>query len=169
MVAFTIIADAGPLIHLGRINKLHLTHDLFKEIHIPEAVKTETVNKGKAEGHADAIAIERAISSGWIKVAKAKTNAEKLAEEAKIGRGEAEAILLARQMNTIKILMDDARAGKVAQSLGLKPHSTVYILKLALIRKIISETEYTKLLQKAIIAGLYLTTELYLQALKEDE
>jgi len=132
-------------------------------------VKTETVDKGKAEGYTDAIAIEKAISSGWIKVARTKSNAEKLAEETKIGRSEAEAILLAKEMKTEKLLIDDARARNVAQSLGLKPHGTIYILKLALVRKIISKTEYAQSLRKALNAGLYLSTELYLQALKEAE
>jgi len=169
VVVFTIVANAGPLIHLARINKLNLIHDLFKEIYIPEAVKTETVNEEKDEGYTDAIAIEKVISSGWIKVAKTKPNAEKLAEEAKISRGEAEAILLAKQMSTTKILVDDARARRVARSLGLKPHGTIYILKLALVRETISKTEYTELLRKALNAGLYLSTELYLEALKEDK
>ena len=117
----------------------------------------------------DAIAIEKAISSGWIKVARTKPNAEKLAEEAKISKGEAEAILLAKQMNTPKLLIDDARARKIAQSLDLKPHGTIYILKLALIKKIMSKKEYAQSLRRALNVGLYLTTELYLQALKEHE
>ena len=127
------------------------------------------MDKGKAEGYTDAIAIEKAISSGWIKVTGTKSNAGKLTEEAKIGRSEAEAILLAKEMKTEKLLIDDARARNVAQSLGLKPHGTIYILKLALVRKIISKTEYAQLLQKALNTGLYLSTELYLQALKEAE
>lgn len=166
MVTFTIVANAGPLIHLARINKLNLINALFKEIYIPETVKTETVDKGKTQGYVDAITIEKAISSGWIKVVKTKPNAEKLAEETNISNGEAEAILLAKQMNTTKLLIDDARARKIAQSLGLKPHGTIYILKLALVKKIISKKEYAQSLRKALDTGLYLTTELYLQALK---
>lgn len=166
MVTFAIVANAGPLIHLARINKLNLIHTLFKEIHIPDTVKIETVDKGKTQGYVDAIAIEKAISSGWIKVAQTKPNAEKLAKETNISKGEAEAILLAKQMNTTKLLMDDARARKIAQTLGLKPHGTIYILKLALVKKIISKKEYTQSLRKALDTGLYLTTELYLQALK---
>jgi len=169
LVEFTIVANAGPLIHLARINKLHLLQDLFKEVYIPEAVKNETLNKGKAEGYADALAIEGAMSLGWIKVVQTENNAEKLAEEAKIGKGEAEAILLAKQMSTTKILMDDDRARRVARSLGLKPHGTIYILKLALVRKILTKAEYTQVLQKALDAGLYLSTELYLRALKGNE
>jgi len=166
VVTFTIVANAGPLIHLVRINKLSLIQTLFKETYIPNAVKIETVDKGKTQGYVDAIAIEKAISSGWIKVAQTKPNAEKLAKEANISKGEAEAILLAKQMNTTRLLMDDARARKIAQTLGLKPHGTIYILKLALVKKIISKKEYTQSLRKALDAGLYLTTELYLQALK---
>jgi len=153
---------------LARINKLHLIRDLFREVYIPEAVKNETVNRGKTEGYADVLSIERATSVGWIKPVKTETNAEKLAEEAKVGKGEAEAILLAKQMNTVKILMDDARARRVARALRLKPHGTIYILKLALVRKILTKAEYTKSLQKAIDAGLYLSTELYLEALREN-
>ena len=167
MVTFTIVANAGPLIHLAHTNKLNLIRILFREIYIPEAVKTETVDKGKAKGYADAIAIEEAISSGWIKVAKTKSNAEKFAKEARIGKSEAEAILLAKEMKTTRLLIDDARARKIAKSLGLKPHGTIYILRLALTKKIISKKQYTKTLQKALETGLYLSTELYLQALKE--
>jgi len=161
-----IVADAGPLIHLARINKLDLLHALFKEIYIPNAVKTETVDRGKNQGYVDAIAIEKAISSGWVKVAQIKPNAENLAKEANISIGEAEAIILAKQMETTKLLIDDARARKIAQTLGLKPHGTIYVLKLALVKKIISKKEYRQSLQKAINTGLYLTTELYMQALK---
>jgi len=132
-------------------------------------VKTETVDKGKTQGYVDAIVIEKAISSGWIKIARTKPNAEKLAEEAKISKGEAEAILLAKQMNTPKLLVDDARARKIAQSLELKPHGTIYILKLALIKKVMSKKEYAQSLRRALNVGLYITTELYLQALKEHE
>ena len=132
-------------------------------------MKTEAVDKGKAGGYTDAIAIEKAISLGWIRVARIKLNAEKLAEEAKIGKSEAEAILLAKEMNTDKLLVDDARARNVAQSLGLKPHGTVYVLKLALVRKIMSKNEYVQALRKALTAGLYLSTELSLQALKDGE
>ena len=169
MVEFTTVANAGPLIHLARISKLHLIQVLFKEVHIPEAVKNEAVNKGKAEGYADALAIERAVSLGWIKVVKTETSAEKLTEETKIGKGEAEAVLLAKQMGTTRILMDDDRARRVARSLGLKPHGTVYILKLALVRKVLTKAEYAQSLQRALDAGLYLSTELYLKALKGNE
>ena len=170
MVTFSAtVADAGPLIHLAHINKLDLLHALFKEIHIPNAVKTETVDKGKTRGYADAIAIEKAISSGWIKVAQAKPDAEELAREANISIGEAEAIILAKQMETTKLLIDDARARKIAQAMGLKPHGTIYVLKLALVKKIISKKEYTQSLRKALNTGLYLTTELYLQALKNNK
>ena len=167
MVTFSaVVADAGPLIHLARINKLDLLHALFKEIHIPNAVKIETVDKGKTQGYVDAIAIEKAASSGWIKVAQAKPNAEKLAKEANISIGEAEAIILAKQMETTKLLIDDARARRIAQTLGLKPHGTIYVLKLALVKKIISKKEYKQSLQKAFNIGLYLTTELYMRAIK---
>jgi len=169
VVTFKTVANTGPLIHLARINKLNLIHSLFKEIHIPEAVKIETVDKGKTSGYTDAIAIERAISAGWIKITRTKSNTEKLAEEAKIGKSEAEAILLAKEINTTRLLIDDARARKIAQSLGLKPHGAIYILKLALIKKIISKTEYTQSLRKALETGLYLSTELYLQTSKEDK
>jgi len=169
VVEFIIVANAGPLIHLARINKLNLIQDLFREVYIPEAVKAETVGRGKAEGYADALAIEKAVSLGWVKVVKTENDAEKLAEEAKIGKGEAEAMLLAKQMGTIKILMDDARAGRVARSLGLKPHGTIYVLKLALVRKVLTRAAYTQSLQRVLEAGLYLSTELYLKALKEND
>lgn len=56
-----IMADSTCLIGLARINKLEILKSLFGEIHIPEAVYREIVEKG--EGRAGAFEIEQA---NWI-------------------------------------------------------------------------------------------------------
>ena len=92
-----IVADSTPLIHLSKIGKLEILEKVFKNIIIPEAVYNETVVKGQKKLLIGATSIN---SQKWI-VKKILTNIQKseskiLINNANIGIGEAEAIILAK-------------------------------------------------------------------------
>ena len=48
------LCDAGPLMTLGKLNRLDLLVDLYRQVHIPRAVYDEVVTQGLARGAADA-------------------------------------------------------------------------------------------------------------------
>src|SRR5208283_2989138 len=92
------ISNSSPLIHLARLGKLGYIMKTFSSITIPDAVRYETIERGKSEGYSDAVMLERLETEGWLKTVKLSTSqstktAKDLAEE--IGKGEAEAIALA--------------------------------------------------------------------------
>lgn len=50
----TVLVNAGPLIALGKLNRLHLLLDLYGIVHVPRAVYREVVDGGIAYGAPDA-------------------------------------------------------------------------------------------------------------------
>lgn len=110
------IADAGPLIALGRIERLHLLQKLYGRGLIPPAVHREIA---VGSGRAGAAMVGRALDVGWLKVVplEDRTQAERFARL--VDSGEAEAIALCLTQAARLLLIDDAKGRKVAQSLGL--------------------------------------------------
>ena len=117
-----IVADSSPLIGLARIGHLGLLPQLAGQVVIPRAVYAEVIAaKPGAPG-----AVEVA-SQSWIQVrdADAALVAPLLIL---VGQGEAEAIALAQREPSAILLMDDQRARKLAQHLGLRRMGTVALL-----------------------------------------
>jgi uncharacterized protein len=117
-----IIADSSPLIGLARIGHLPLLPQLASRIIVPPAVRTEVTSaRTNAPGAAEVAA------QSWIHVvdADAALVAPLLIL---IGKGEAEAIALAQQTPSSLLLIDDLRARKVAERLGLRRMGTVALL-----------------------------------------
>jgi predicted nucleic acid-binding protein len=64
---------------------------------------------------------------------------------ARIGQGEAEAILLAKE-RSVPVILDDAEARAVARSLGLDYLGTLMLPYQAFVRKILSREELVEIL-----------------------
>ncbi len=52
-----VVCDASPLMALGKLNRLGLLADLYKEVQIPRAVYDEVVTQGLARGASDALIV----------------------------------------------------------------------------------------------------------------
>jgi predicted nucleic acid-binding protein len=57
-----VIADAGPIIALAKINQLHLLAALFPTVTITQAVADECLRRQSA----DARLIKQALETGWL-------------------------------------------------------------------------------------------------------
>ena len=134
------VSDAGPLIHLAQINKLHLIKKLFNRISITPEVKRETFDEGIRLGHADAKAIGKALEEGWIVVEDVPERldlaAKKVAKDENISQTDAKTLLLARE-NAIEILVDEKILADLSKMLGLKVWNTWTILLESLRRGLI--------------------------------
>lgn len=162
-----MIANSTPLIYLAKLGKISLLRILFSKIYIPEAVKYEVVDQGKAHNEPDAIIVEQAIQEGWIIVREIKPLA--ILQEMGIDRGELEAISLAVEMKQKEILLDQTHARVAAELVGLIPRGTLYVLLRALKENKINQKEYRFLLESLLAAGFRMSEELYLNALKFGE
>ena len=54
MVNAIVVTNAGPLIALGKLNRLDLLAGLFGEVYVPQAVYEEVIREGLARGAPDA-------------------------------------------------------------------------------------------------------------------
>lgn len=149
-----IVSDAGPLIVLLKTNKLSILQKLFKKIVVPTAVYHEITEKEQ----------ERAIFEGigWIEV-KDVTKADQLLEKL-IDKGEAEAIILAKQLKT-SLLVDDAKARKYAVLLNVEVIGTLGLLKMAKKRGIIPSVK--NVINDMLVEGYYIEEKLIARILKD--
>ena len=110
------VSDAGPLIALAKIDRLHLLQNLFGYGIIPLAVHREIRPESGLPG---AARIRQAISAGWLQVVPLEDDALAVELLSLIDAGEAEAIALCHQRRGRLLLIDDAKGRKVARRAGL--------------------------------------------------
>lgn len=123
-----VISNSSPLIALGQLRQLELLR-LFEAVTIPLSVAAE---------------VKSAALPEWIRRAPVAPHA--LAVPGDVHRGEADAIVLAIQLQTRAVLLDDAGARRWARGLGLRTVGTLGLLlegkrsgKLLRIRPLIDE------------------------------
>lgn len=156
-----VVSNAGPLIHLSKINLLHLLKDMYEEVVIPYEVKVETVDRGRERGFPDAIQIEKAINEGWIIVVKEATPAEftNMAQIAGLKGAEAAVIYYAYKNNAIALLDEDS-ARTFARTLGIPIRGSLGVILQGLRRNLLSHEEVLKALEK-LSEIMYLSADLY--------
>ena len=157
-----IVSNASPLIYLAKVGKLELLK-IFGEIYIPEEVKVEVVDRGKALGEQDVYVVEQAIKEGWIKVLKT----EPIEIPIKLHPGEIAVLSLAKKLGVREILVDEKPARFAAKLLNLKPRGTVFVLLKALKDGMIYLDEFIDTLSKMIRQGFRLKEEVVVEAIKE--
>jgi hypothetical protein len=119
-----VISNTTPLIGLASIGRFDLLRELFGEISIAQAVYDEAVVAGRESGGA-----RREVSSAkWIQT---PTVQDRLAVEVLLDEmdpGEAETIVLARELGADWVLMDEKKGRRKLAQLGLPKIGTVGIL-----------------------------------------
>ena len=120
----TVVSDTTPLIGLAVIGHFDLLRQLFGQIHIATAVYEEAVVAGREEGGA------RAEVSGaeWIETVPIQ---DRLAVEVlldELDLGEAETIVLARELNADWVLMDEKKGRRKLAEMGIQKVGTIGLL-----------------------------------------
>ncbi len=119
-----VLSNTTPLIGLAVLQRFDLLRQLFGEIHIPQAVYSEAVVAGRQVGGA-----KREVSTAtWIHTVTVK---DRLAVEVlldELDLGEAETIILARELDAEWVLMDEKKGRRKLAQLGIPKIGTVGIL-----------------------------------------
>ena len=149
-----IVANSSPLIALAKIEKMNL---LKYDIVIPKAVFDE-ITKPKKEHR------KRLHKWGKDRIVEVKDKRAIEYLEIILGRGEAEAIVLAEEINADAVLIDDLKARKIANLRGLKVIGTIGILLNAKEKGIIKKVK--SLLDELIKKKIRISKELYNHALE---
>ncbi len=134
-----VISNSSPLIHLTKLGKIGYVIDHFNEILIPKAVYNELVIEGKENNYSESYIIEKYINEEKIIVINLK-DFEK-SQYPHLGKGETEALELAKQQNRL-LIIDDKKARNVAQILRINFQTTIATMFELLISKKFDLFEY---------------------------
>lgn len=118
-----VICNSTPLISLSSIRHLHLLHELFGEITIPEKVFSEVVVAGSEKyGSSDV------KECTWIRVSKTSDTILKNYLMQTLDEGEAEVIVLADELKADLVIIDERLARNYVEKAGMKLIGTLGIL-----------------------------------------
>jgi predicted nucleic acid-binding protein len=124
-----IVSGTSPINNLAAINHLHLLHQLYGTVFIPEAVYRELTDPNFPVAGATEVQ-----TFDWIQT---RTLVEALSNELDIG--EAEAIALAVEIQADQVLIDERRGRLVANRLNLRYTGILGILVEAKSQGLIAE------------------------------
>lgn len=155
-----LVLDASPLIVLSRIGRLDLLRQIGHTLYVPEGVYDEVVSRGPDRPGSREIA-----QAQWIIRAKVRDQPAVDRFLGTIGRGEAEAIVLAKEVGADAIVLDDGTARLVAEQEG---RTVIGLLGLLLHGKQQGIVPTVKpLLDEIVTAGFFIDTALYRRVLHE--
>jgi predicted nucleic acid-binding protein len=149
-----LVFDSSSLIALGRIGRLSLVHELGGDVHVREAAFEEVAEPaserpGSAEVRsAPGIHVHRVLDREAVDRLRGR-----------LGRGEAESIVLARQLSADFLVLDDAAARRAARTEGARVIGLLGLLVHAHERGTIAELK--PLLAELKASGFYIGESLY--------
>lgn len=121
-----VVSDSTILMGLAKIEKIALLRSLFQVVYIPEAVFQEVTEAGEQRPGAQEVK-----ESEWIikKAISDHTQVNLLLTS--LERGEAEVLVLAKEMKADLILLDEEKARKSAVLAGFKIIGLIGVLIIA--------------------------------------
>jgi predicted nucleic acid-binding protein len=163
----TILSNAGPLIALGKLNRLDLLAGLYGQIQIPRAVYAEVVTEGLARGAPEALTVRLFWESqDWPVVDVPAMALDSYVPSVTLDPGETEVLALAQTLSHALVLLDDGVARTEARRLRLSVRGTVGILVQAYRQGYLSYAQIDLLLQEiALRPDIWISAELCQQVL----
>lgn len=152
-----VIANNTPLVALWVLEQLHLLHDLFGEILIPEAVRAEFVATEFE------LRQQSLTDSPWIKVMQL-VHPQHARAYVGLDIGEAEVLALAEEKNACLVILDERKARRYARRLGVPLTGTLGLLLLAKERNLIPAVN--ALINVLEQEGLHFGADLVAEALR---
>ena len=142
-----VVSNSSCLISLENIGHIDLLPKCFQRVIVPMAVSLET-----------------GLNFDWLDVCQVTQIIPPSLNREPIGAGEREAISLAFQLQKA-VLLDDARARRIANKLGLKFIGTIGVIVKA--KKLGLLPNVKDLLEQLQDVGFHLSSELIQRALAE--
>ncbi len=160
----TTVSNTSPIINLAAINQLNLLHLLYGQISIPVAVYHEIVVQGAGQPGANDVQTEP-----WFEqrpVMDLALVANLLTRNPLLNRAEAEAIVLAVELQADRLLIDETEGRHVAAALGVPIRGLLGVLAevkrqglIPLVRPLMDD-----LISRA---GFFIVQPLYAQILRD--
>lgn len=120
---------ASVLIYLAKSHGFDEAARCIGGILVPPSVWREAVEAGESGGYADVARIRQAEEAGFVRRVGLPDATEALAAtiagQHRLGQGENEVLALGQR--TGRAIVDDGRAARVAERLGIEPVSTLFL------------------------------------------
>ncbi len=158
------VSNATPLIYLAKIGRLNLLEEIFDAVLIPNKVFSEVVVEGKERGYHDAYLVEEFIERKFI--LKKKVEIKRL-RDMPIGRGEIETIELAVKEGIKNVLIDEAKARRIARLYNLKPKGTLWVLTKGFEKGLLSKEDLKNCIQELIKSGYRIREDILVEIFRE--
>ena len=158
----TIISDTTPIISLIIINRIDLLEKLFGEVIVPEAVFRELTTNSVFTNEAEIVKKSSFLKTTAVQNRK---SLEILQAASGLDDGESEAIILADELKSDVLIIDERKGRKVAQNLGIKITGTVGVLIQAHDEKMISTEDIKTYLDQLKDSNIRLSDSLIQEAL----
>lgn len=159
----TIISDTTPIISLIKINRLDLLEKLFEEVLIPEAVYRELTTNALFENEAKIVKTSSFLKTSSVQNRK---SLQLLQAVSGLDDGESEAIILADELKSDVLIMDERKGRKVAEKLGIKITGTVGVLLQSYSENMISSDEIKTYLDQLKNSNIRLSESLIQKTLE---
>ena len=151
------VSNTTPIISLSSIGKIEILRDVFQEVIIPQAVYEEIKAK-KGYGYHSA-------DSSFIKVQSIKSKEHELLLSNSLDLGEAETIILAKEITADNVIIDENLGYSVAKDYSLNVVRTLSILLKAKEENLISEVK--PLIEEMISKGRWYSKRVYYSFLEK--
>jgi len=132
-----IISNTTPILSLLKIGKLNLLEKLYGKIIVPVAVYIE-IEKGKNKPYYQDLKL-----IDWIEILKIK-NPDSKDYFIDLDEGEAEVLILSKELNADLVIMDEIMGRRYAKQLGFNLTGTIGILLKA------KEKEFIKSIKESL-------------------
>lgn len=122
-------ADASTLVYLAKADAFDAATRCVESISVPPLVWAEAVEAGQEKGAPEVARIEQAHGDGFLQRVELSEDqlafATRIRNEHRLGHGESEVLALGQ--SGALVLVDEGRAARVAQALGINAVSTLFL------------------------------------------
>jgi len=157
-----LIFDATPLIYLARVGLASVIEAIPTPKFAARSVFGEVVERGKAKGLADALALARLFEGGAITIADASDVAllRTLTRIRGLEEPDAETLAIAKECG-YRAVLDDLLARKVARTYGVDFVGTPHVIILGMDNNLLTKEGALDAIDHMIEAGWRCGPELY--------
>lgn len=152
-----VVSNTTPIISLLKINQLEVLQKLYKEIYVPHEVFRE-IEAGESKNfYEDLSKLE------WVNIVKIEDEVA-VKSFIDLDAGEAEAIILASEINADLIILDEKLGRHYATNIGLRITGTIGVLIKAKQSGLLSNIR--PLIDELINQGIWINEKLKHEVLK---
>lgn len=153
-----VVSDTTPIISLMKAGQLELLPQLFGVVYIPEAVYRELTDN---EAFSEEVRMIQECEFLCVQKVDNEKSVTILRNFTGLDAGESEAIILADEMHSDVLLMDEHKGRQVAQKLGITITGTIGMLTQAFDEGMLTKEEVGRCIERLKESGIRISEKLY--------